>query len=166
MIRLAVVSLALAAGLCGAALAQTQPTIAVTGAWARATPGGAKTGAAYVTVTDSGTSDDTLVGAATPVAAEAQLHTMTEENGVMKMRPLAAIAVKPGSPVVLKPGGMHIMLMGLKQPLTEGQTFPLTLKFAKAGTVETTVKVAKAGAMSGTDMGGMKGMNMGGMNMK
>jgi len=150
---------ALAAGFAVAASAQ-QSTIAVTDAWARATPQGAKTGAAYVTVANQGSVPDKLVSASTPVAAEAQLHTMTDDNGVMKMRPVSAVDVKPGASVTLKPGGMHVMLMGLKQPLSAGQSFPLTLTFEKAGKVETTVKIAKAGAMTGTDMKDMPGMNM------
>ena len=132
----------------------------VTEAWARATPPGAQTGAAYVTLTNTGAADDQLLSAATPVAGVAQIHTTLTENGVTKMRPLASLDVKPGAPVMFKPGGMHIMLMQLKQPLKAGQTFPLTLTFAKAGKVEITVKVQKVGAMTGMDMGDMPGMNM------
>jgi copper(I)-binding protein len=148
-----------AAGFACAGSAQ-QSTIAVTDAWARATPQGAQTGAAYVTVANKGAAPDKLISASTPVAAEAQLHTMTNDDGVMKMRPVSAIDVKPGAAVTLKPGGLHLMLMGLKQPLAEGQSFPLTLTFEKAGTIETTVKIAKAGAMTGMDMKAMPGMNM------
>jgi hypothetical protein len=70
--------------------------------------------------------------------------------------------------VTLKPGGLHVMLTGLKQPLSEGQSFPLTLTFEKAGAIETTVKIAKAGAMTGMDMsnGSMDMKVMPGMNMK
>ena len=151
---------ALVAGFAVAASAQ-QSTIAVTDAWARATPQGAKTGAAYVTVANQGSVPDKLVSASTPVAAEAQLHTMTEDNGVMKMRPVSAIDLKPGASVTLKPGGMHLMMMDLKQPLKEGDSFPLALTFEKAGKIDTSVKVQKAGAMSGgMDMGDMPGMNM------
>jgi len=143
------------------AVAQTATApIAVSDAWARATPKGATTGAAYVTVSNHGAGADRLVGASTPVADKAQLHTMIDDNGVMKMRPVAGIELTPGAKVALKPGGYHVMLMGLKQPLAAGQSFPLTLTFEKAGTIETTVKIAKAGAMSGTDMGGMN-MDMG-----
>jgi periplasmic copper chaperone A len=74
----------------------------------------------------------------------------------MEMRPLASLDVKPGATVAMKPGGYHIMLTGLKQPLKEGDQFPLHLQFAKAGSVDATVKVEKIGAMSG----------MGDMNMK
>jgi len=95
------------------------------------------------------------------VAGEAQLHTTITDNGVMKMRPVSAIDLKPGASVTLKPGGMHVMLMDLKQPLKNGDSFPIALTFEKAGKVNATVKVQKAGAMSGgMDMGDMPGMNM------
>ncbi len=166
MLRLSLLAAALVAGLAASAAAQGTPSaIAVTDAWARATPPGAKTGAAYVTVANKGTGDDRLIGVSTPVARQAQVHTTINDNGVMKMRPVAALDVKPGTSVSLKPGGLHVMLMGLKAPLTQGQSFPLTLTFAKAGKIETTVKVAKAGAMSGMDMGGA-GMKMEGMSDK
>ncbi len=147
-----------AASIAGAAAAE-QSSIVITNAWARATPPGAKTGAAYVTVTNKGKEADELVSAATPVAGEAQLHTTINDNGVMKMRPVSAIDLKPGASVTLKPGGMHLMMMDLKQPLKEGDSFPLALTFEKAGKIDTSVKVQKAGAMSG-GMGDMPGMNM------
>ena len=120
-------------------------------AWARATAGMAKVGAAYLTVTNDGAEMDRLVGAATPLAAKAELHTVLMEGGVMSMRPVEAVEVHPGEPVVLQPGGIHVMLMGLKQPLKEGETFPLQLTFETAGTIEVTVSVHKAGSM-GHDM--------------
>jgi hypothetical protein len=146
-----------AAGLAFAAAAEP-PAIVITNAWARATPPGAKTGAAYVTVTNTGAQADKLLSAATPAAGEAQLHTTITEDGVMKMRPVSAIDLKPGASVTLKPGAMHLMLMDLKQPLKEGDSFPLALTFEKAGSVTATVKVQKAGAMTGMDMGSMPGM--------
>jgi hypothetical protein len=127
-----------------AATAETA-TLELKDAWARATPGGAQTAAAYLTI-ESPTADR-LTGADTPVAAKAELHIMKTENGVMKMRPLADIDLPAGKPITLKPGAMHIMLMGLKAPLRPGQSFPLTLHFAKAGTREVNVAVEKVGAM-------------------
>lgn len=159
MIRASFAAAVLAAALAVPAFAQQAP-IKVTDAWARATPPGAKTGAAYFTVTDGGSAPDRLVSASTPAAGKAQLHNTISDNGVMKMRPVDGIDVKPGAPLTLKPGGYHLMLMQLKQPLKEGDHFPLTLTFAKAGKVETEVKVEKAGAMGGGSMGDMPGMNM------
>ncbi|HYZ40658.1 MAG TPA: copper chaperone PCu(A)C, partial [Stellaceae bacterium] len=89
---------------------------------------------------------DRLVSASTPAAKKAELHTMSMQGMVMKMRPLAGLDIPAGQPVALKPGGEHIMLLGLKQPLREGQSFPLTLDFAKAGQRTVTVSVEKAGA--------------------
>lgn len=120
--------------------------------WSRATAG--KSGVVYLTIKNTGSTDDKLVAAATPIAAKAELHTEVNDNGVMKMRPLGSIEIKAGGQTELKPGGMHLMLLGLKHPLREGQSFPLTLTFEKAGKVELTVSVGKAGAMD--DMSDMK----------
>jgi periplasmic copper chaperone A len=149
-------TLVLCAGIGHAALAQTAGSIEVTHAWARATAATAKTGAAYLTLVNKGASDDRLVAIAGTVAAKPELHVTSAENGVMKMRPLPAVEVKAGAQAELKPGGMHIMLIGLAAPLKEGQTFPLTLTFEKAGKVEVTFTVEKAGAMGGGAMPGMK----------
>jgi copper(I)-binding protein len=137
-------------------MAQTGSTIEIEHPFARATAVTAKTGAAYFTIVNSGASDDRLIAASSPVAEKSELHTTIDDNGVMKMRPLAAIVVKAGERVELKPGGMHLMLTGLKAPLKVGQSFPLTLTFEKAGPVTVTVGVEKAGAASGHDMPGMK----------
>ena len=107
----------------------------------------------------SGTADR-LTGASSNVADKLQIHEMSVVNGVMQMRELAdGLPVPADGSVVLKPGSYHVMLIGLKQPLTVGETFPLTLKFEKAGTISVTVAVQAIGAMQ--DKGGMG--NMGGM---
>ena len=82
-----------------------------------------------------------------PGVARAELHEHAMAGMVMKMRPLAGLAIPAGQTVALAPGGMHIMLVGLKAPLREGQSFPLTLTFAKAGPQTVTVMVGKVGAM-------------------
>jgi periplasmic copper chaperone A len=160
------VALIMAAALVGTASAETPASsgVAVTDAWARATPGGAKTGAVYLTLMNHGADGDRLVGVATPVADRAQLHVESVEDGIMKMRPLAEVEVKPGATAVLKPGASHVMLVGLKQPLKEGESFPLTLDFAKAGKQEVQVNVAKIGAM-GPEGGAMGTHDMGHMDM-
>lgn len=114
--------------------------------WARATPGAITTGAVYLSVTATGAAPDRLVAAATPRAAKAELHTQIMDGDVMKMRALSAIEINPGEPTMLKPGGMHIMLVGLTAPLREKDRFPLTLTFEKAGKVEVEVLVESAGA--------------------
>jgi copper(I)-binding protein len=125
--------------------------IAVDHVWARATPKGAATAAGYLTLLNRGTSDDRLLGATSPVAEKIQFHSMTNDHGVMKMEELPAIDLHPGVPATLKPGGIHMMITGLKQQLKEGETFPLTLIFEKAGSVSTTARVGKIGAMSEPD---------------
>jgi copper(I)-binding protein len=137
--------LAFAAGLALASAALAQPAqLEINNAWAGATPGSAENGAAYVTITSP--TADRLVSASTPVAKKTELHTMSMQGMVMKMRPVSGVDVPAGQPVSLKPGGEHIMLMGLNQPLREGQSFPLTLDFEKAGPRTVTVSVEKAGA--------------------
>ena len=137
--------LALAASLvlASAALAQNNQ-LEVNNAWARATPGKAEGGAAYLTIQSP--TPDRLLSVSTPVAKKAELHTMSMEGMVMKMRPLAGVDIPAGQPVTLKPGGEHIMLEGLGAPLREGQSFPLTLTFEKAGTRTVTVAIEKPGA--------------------
>ena len=90
---------------------------------------------------------DRLTAASSPVAKKVELHTMSMEGAVMRMRPLAAIDIPAGQTVTLSPGGMHIMLLGLTQPLHQGQSFPLTLSFEHAGPLQVTVAIEKAGAM-------------------
>jgi len=139
----------------GAALAQGGKTgsIEVEHPWARATAPSARNGAAYLTLTEHGGGVDRLVSVSTPVAGKAELHTTLMDNGVMKMRPLDTIEVTPGASTKLQPGGMHIMLLGLTQPLVNGKAFPLTLTFEKAGSVTVQVDVQGAAAASGHGMG-------------
>lgn len=117
----------------------------ITDAWARATPAGAKTGAAYMTLTDTG-QPDRLTGISTPVAGMAEVHESRMENGVMRMRAVASLPLEPGKPVALQPGGYHVMLMDLKQPLKQGETFPLTLTFEHAPPVTVQVAVEATGS--------------------
>ena len=133
-----------------------QNTIAVERPWARATPAGARNGVVYVTLINNGSAGDSLLSAATPVADQVQFHSATEENGVSRMREMRTVDVAPGAKVAFSPGGLHIMVVGLKQPLKEGQTFPLTLTFEKAGKIDVTVPVEKVGAMQGGSMGSMR----------
>jgi periplasmic copper chaperone A len=137
------VAFAASLAVASAAMAQTNQ-LEVTNAWARATPGKAENGAAYLTIQSPAA--DRLVSVSSPVAKKAELHTMSMEGMVMKMRPLAGLDIPAGQPVTLKPGGEHIMLEGLGAPLREGQSFPLTLTFEKAGTRTVTVAIEKPGA--------------------
>ncbi len=138
---LTAVTLAVAASAAFAADAD----ISVVGAWSRATSGSATTGAAYLTIVDKGAADK-LVGVSTPVATTAKVHQTVKTGAVFGMRPVDSLPVSSSGPLMLAPGGYHIMLMGLTRPLAKGETFPLTLTFEKAGKVETQVSVEAAGA--------------------
>lgn len=143
----------IALAISGQARAQSvDHPIAIEQPWARATPKGVKTGAAYMGLINRGPSTDQLLGATTPVAEKIQFHKQTEEDGVARMRELHAVEIAPGAKVTFGPGDMHMMLLRFKQPLLEGQTFPLTLDFEKAGKVDVMVSVARAGAMEHGDM--------------
>jgi periplasmic copper chaperone A len=139
------------------------PAVTVSQAWARASAGAATTGAAYVTLT-GGASDDTLIGVSAPVADTVQVHESSSEGGVMRMRQVTAgVPVPAGKTVVLRPGGYHIMMIGLHQPLVAGHGFPLTLTFAHAAPVTVPVTVQPIGAAAaGHDSmsGSMPGMTM------
>jgi len=130
--------------------------ITVANPWARASAGKARNGAAYMELINNGHKADRLVKAESPAAKHSSLHTHTMKDGVMSMGPVKAIEVSPGEPSVLRPGGLHIMLMGLKAPLKMGETFPMTLIFEKAGKITVQVKVAGPGAMGSMKHEGMK----------
>jgi protein SCO1 len=115
-------------------------------AWARATPGLATTGAAYLSITSP--ADDRLVGMASPVARSVELHTHIDENGTMRMQEVAGgLVLRANQMVELKPGAaMHLMLIGLNRKLIAGESFPLTLVFEQAGTRDVMVRVERLGA--------------------
>ncbi|MEN9708950.1 MAG: hypothetical protein RIQ68_1358 [Pseudomonadota bacterium] len=129
------------------AAAQKQSAIRVEQVWSRATPNGANVGAGYLRLTNTGSSPDRLISGATDVANRIEVHEMAMDNGVMKMRALSdGLTLAPGQSVELKPGGYHLMIMGLKQPLKEGASFSGTLKFEKAGDVPVSFNVLGMGA--------------------
>jgi copper(I)-binding protein len=119
------------------------------GPWARATPSGANVGAGYLTITNKGNAPDRLIGGTAAPATRFEVHTTVVEGGVARMRPVAGLEIKPGQTVEFKPGGMHVMFVGLKQPLKQGQRIKGTLVFEKAGTIEIEFAVQAAGAPSG-----------------
>jgi len=130
-------------------------SIHVTQPWARATPKGAG-GAAYLTVTNNGAAPDRLSCAGSDAAAACQIHTMSMDNGVMKMRPVeGGIEIKPGETVTLKPGSDHLMLTSIKHALEAGKTVEATLQFEKAGTVKVEFAILAMGAAApGAPAGG------------
>ena len=150
----------------------TVGSIHITDPWARATPKGASAGASYMTITNNGTAPDRLSCVSSDAAAQCQIHTMTMEDNVMKMRPVeGGLEIKPGETVRLRPGSLHMMLVELKHPLEAGQTIKATLKFDNAGTVDVDYPVAAIGAPApGAASGGSGSMMMsdhgGGMMMQ
>ena len=125
---------------------ETKSGVTVAHPWARATPGGSKTGAAYLEVKTDAQTADRLIGASSSVSGRAEIHTHIMDGDVMKMRRVDAIEVKPGSSVVLGPGGDHLMLMDLKAPLKEGDVVKITLTFEKAGPIDVEATVEPIGA--------------------
>jgi periplasmic copper chaperone A len=121
--------------------------------WVRATPQGAQVAGGYMKITNTGKEPDRLVGGTLDQAGRFEVHEMTMEDSVMKMRPLPrGLEIKPGATVELKPGGYHVMGLGLQGGYSQGQTIKGTLKFEKAGTisVEYVVGPMGGGAPGGT----------------
>lgn len=162
MKRFALVA-ALTAALLSPAMAAdyTVGSLKISQPWSRATPKGAAVGGGYMTITNTGTTPDRLIGGVTGISSSFEVHEMSMDGGVMKMRMLAnGLEIKPGETVTLKPGGYHVMFMGLKDQLKQGDTFKGTLQFEKAGKVEVEYKVEAIAATGGGQSG------HGGMNMK
>ncbi|MBI3707341.1 MAG: copper chaperone PCu(A)C, partial [Proteobacteria bacterium] len=120
----------------------TQPQIA--DAWARATPEAARTGAVYLRVTNPGVTVDQIIGASSPAAEKVELHEHVMDGSVMRMRPVEVIEVKPHETVVFAPTGSHVMLIGLKAPLRDGDKLSVTLRFKMAGAVEISVPIRRS----------------------
>ncbi len=126
--------------------AQESKPIAIGKAVARATVGKQPNGAAFLQIENRGKTDDALLSASSPAASRVEIHTMSMEGDVMKMRALDRLEIKAGKAVTMKPGsGAHLMLMGLKKPLVAGESIPMTLNFRNAGKVEVTAEVAAMG---------------------
>jgi copper(I)-binding protein len=133
--------LALVAAACGQS---ARAPVVVEDAWANATPAGATVAAVYLQITTR--EADTLLDATTPVADHVEMHATSEENGMMRMRPLPEVQLAAGEPFAFAPMGAHFMLMGLRQPLQVGMRLPMTLRFEKAGTLSVQVQVVEPGS--------------------
>jgi periplasmic copper chaperone A len=136
--------------------------------WSRATPKGASSGAGYMTITNKGSAPDKVSCVSADASAQCQIHSMTMEGGIMKMRPVeGGVEIKPGESVTLKPGGYHMMFLALKHPLEQGQTVKATLKFDHAGAVDVEYPVLAIGAPApSASAGGTMMHDSGGMNMQ
>lgn len=123
----------------------SDPDIQISNSWARETVAGQTMTAAYVSLANRGEGDDRLVGVSAPPPLTASVHATETSNGVSRMRPLqSGLAIPAGTTVELKPGGTHIMLMGLQAPLRAGDAVSLTLRFDKSGERPVEVRVAPA----------------------
>jgi periplasmic copper chaperone A len=123
-------------------------SLEIEGAYARATIGMAKTGAVYLSVVNNGRSPERLRGATAPVAKQAQLHLHAMKGDIMTTAQVKCLVIPAGGRITMAPGGLHIMLIGLASPLTEGQRFPLRLSFDGAGDIVVDVAVKGAGDLS------------------
>ncbi|KZL18851.1 hypothetical protein PsAD2_02367 [Pseudovibrio axinellae] len=118
--------------------------------WTRATPPNAKSGGAFVSITNNGNEDAHLVAAISDHAKRTEIHEMSVNDGVMKMRKLDdGVVIPAGETLELKPGSYHVMFMGINQPFKMGEELKVTLQFEKAGPVEVTFPIMKIGAKSG-----------------
>ena len=137
-------------GLAGIAQAQSAKvgSVQIENAYTRSTVPGQMAAGGFMKIENKGAVDQ-LISASSPVAGEVQLHEMAMEGNVMKMRQVKEVVVPAGGAVELKPGGMHLMFMNIKAPLTAGETVPVKLKFAKAGEVEVKMPVNAMGAQGG-----------------
>jgi copper(I)-binding protein len=115
------------------------PHVEVSDAWSGALPPMATVGAAYMKI--ASTTPDELISAETPIADRVEFHTTQNENGMMQMRELHVLRIDPAAMLTFAPGANHMMLLGLKQPLVAGASFPMTLHFKNAGAVVVNIQV-------------------------
>jgi len=111
--------------------------------WSRETPPNAQTAAVYLTIHNHGGQDDRLLSAETPAAERVELHQHIHQDGLMKMQPVAEVVISAGETVKFAPGGLHLMLFSPSKHYQDGERFPLTLHFARAGDVKVEVVVQK-----------------------
>lgn len=126
--------------------AQSSGSVAVEQPWARASIGTTRPAAAYLTLVNNGGGAARLIGIESPVAGRVEVHRTVKQGEIMRMEPAGNLELPAGGRVVLEPGGLHIMLMDLKDPLKKGKNFPLTLRFAGGAALEVTVPVMGPGA--------------------
>lgn len=153
LVFLILLLLAITLSACGG---EKKPDIKISGAWARQSPMAATNGAAYMVIENKGGAEDALIGADADVSDVVEIHEMLiDENNVMHMKPVEGqrLVIPAKGKVELKPGGYHIMFIGLKEPLKEGQVIDLTLKFEKSGEMKVQAPVKKM-EMDKSKMGG------------
>jgi copper(I)-binding protein len=126
------------------ALAGSSSGLAVTDAWARATPPGAPVAAVYLVIDNAGGKADRLLSVSSDRAERSEVHTIVHDGDLVKMRRADPLPIGAGERVVFEPGGTHVMLMGLKSPLLEGESLALVMNFDIAGTRHVEVRVTAA----------------------
>ena len=127
-------------------------SLAIEHPWSRATPPGAQVAGGFLEVENRGAVDDRLIAVHADISERIELHISTMTNGVMQMRPLPdGIPVPAGTTIILAPGGLHIMFIGLRRSLAEGDSFAATLDFEHAGSVAVEFAVQAAGSEAGHD---------------
>lgn len=114
--------------------------------WARASLGTSRPVAAYLTIRNEGVETDTLVMVRTPLSGKAEVHSMTNDNGVIRMRPAGLVDIPASGVVLLAPGGLHIMMMKLHSPLVKGESIEITLEFKRDGEFTVTAPIYGLGA--------------------
>jgi copper(I)-binding protein len=124
-------------------LSFSAPDILIKDPWVREVPPVSRMSAAFMTIINRGDATDRLIGVSSEISRKAEIHTMIHDKGMMKMRKIKEVTIRPGEEVTLKPGGLHIMLIGLKKPLREGERIIIKLHFEESGTITLEAPVRK-----------------------
>lgn len=151
LIRTASVAAAIAFLIAGSAFAHdyTIGSLKIDHPWSRATPKAASVGGGYMKITNTGSVPDRLVGGSSDISSRFEIHEMSMDGGVMKMRHLPdGIEIKPGQTIEFKPGSFHAMFIGIKRPFVQGERVKATLQFEKAGKVDVDFAIAGVGVQS------------------
>ena len=145
--RLALAALAAILALPAFALDYKLGAIEIGHPWSRATPPTAESGGGFLAITNTGTTPDRLIAVKSPAADKVEIHEMKMDDNIMRMREIEkGIEIPPGATVELKPGGFHVMFMGLRAPFAKDAKVPLTLVFEKAGSIDVELMVQAMGA--------------------
>ena len=131
---------------------ESQASLQVMDAWSRPTMTSTQPGAVFLAITNHQAEADTLLGASTPRAEKVEIHGHRHEDGVVAMFMMDELNVPAGETTALAPGGLHLMLFGLTEPLVEGDVYPLSLTFARAGVVDVEVSVGTVGSKEAPQM--------------
>ena len=138
----AVAAILITMGAVAALSRAAEAELGLSNAWVRPTLGAGRTTAAYVTIANMGTAADRLMAAETPGAGSVEIHTSGMEDGVMRMRRLEGLDIPPGKTITMAPGGFHIMLIDMEEPVQVGTNMPLTLIFESAGSITVEAEVS------------------------